>query len=125
MNTKQEYAFEMLRVWQAARKLTKSIYLTTSNFPQHEIYGLTSQCNRAVVSVAANLAEGSSRQGRKDQAHFSEIAYGSLMELACLLILCQDLGMLSIDTEQVLRGTIEEVSVQLNALHRSQRSRAT
>jgi len=53
------------------------------------MYGLVSQCNRAVVSVAANLAEGSSRQSGKDQAHFSEIAYGSLMELACLLILAK------------------------------------
>src|ERR1700722_9117877 len=94
MNTRHEYPFEKLRVWQAARELAKAIYLATSSFPQREIYGLTSQCNRAVVSVAANLAEGSSRRSRKDQAHFSEIAYGSLMELACLLILSTDVGIL-------------------------------
>src|SRR2546428_3481736 len=94
MNTRQEYPFEKLRVWQGARELAKAIYLTTSKFPQREIYGLISQCDRAAVSVAANLAEGSSRQSRKDQAHFSEIAYGSLMELACLLILCKDIGIL-------------------------------
>ncbi len=123
MNTEQEYSFEKLRVWQTARKLAKAIYLTTSKFPQREVYGLTSQCNRAAVSVAANLAEGSSRQSRKDQAHFSEIAYGSLMELACLLILCNDIGILSEDSEQTLRRSIEDVSLQLNALHRSQRAR--
>ena len=124
MNTKPIYPFEKLRVWQAARALAKSVYLTTSKFPQREIYGLTSQCNRAAVSVAANLAEGSSRHSRKDQAHFSEIAYGSLTELACLLILCVDVGTLSAETEQSLRKSIEEVSAQLNALHRSQRARA-
>jgi four helix bundle protein len=123
MNPRQEYSFEKLRVWQAARVLAKEIYLATSKFPHREIYGLASQCNRAAVSVAANLAEGSSRQGRKDQAHFSEIAYGSLMELACLLILCDDVGILSKDSEQTLRNLIEEVSAQLNALHRSQRAR--
>ena len=123
MNARQEYPFEKLRVWQAARDLAKVIYAATSKFPQREIYGLTSQCNRAAVSVAANLAEGSSRQSRKDQAHFSEIAYSSLMELACLLILCQDIGILSADPEQTLRRSIEEVSAQLNALHRSQRAR--
>jgi four helix bundle protein len=111
-----------LRVWQAARHLSKAIYLATSKFPQKEIYGLTSQCNRAAVSVAANLAEGSSRRSRNDQAHFSEIAYGSLTELACLLILCRDVGVLSDDSEQELRRSIEEVSAQLNALHRSQRA---
>src|SRR5205807_6137184 len=125
MNTGQEYAFEKLRVWQAARVLARDIYLKTSKFPQREIYGLTSQCNRAAVSVAANLAEGSSRQSRKDQAHFSEIAYGSLMELACLLILCVDVGVVSEKVEASLRELIENVSPQLNALHRTQRARGS
>jgi four helix bundle protein len=123
MNSRQEYSFEKLRVWQAARKLAKVIYITTSKFPQREVYGLASQCNRAAISIAANLAEGSSRQSRKDQAHFSEIAYGSLMELACLLILASDVGILLENVEKDLRVSIEEISAQLNALHRSQRAR--
>jgi four helix bundle protein len=123
MKTRQQYPFEKLHVWQAARALAKETYFMTSKFPQREVYGLTSQCNRAAVSVAANLAEGSSRRSRKDQAHFSEIAYGSLMELACLLILSNDIGILSSDSEQVLRDSIEQVSSQLNALHRSQQAR--
>ena len=124
-NTNRQYSFGKLRVWQAARALTKAVYLITSKFPQREIYGLTSQCNRAAVSVAANLAEGGSRQSRKDQAHFSEIAYGSLMELACLLILCVDVGVVSQQEEVTLRKSIEDVSAQLNALHRTQRARGS
>jgi four helix bundle protein len=84
------------------------------------MYGLTSQTNRAAVSVAANLAEGSSRTSRKDQAHFSQIAYGSLMELACLLIVAVDLEILLPDQEAKLRNEIEAVSRQLNALRTSQ-----
>ena len=124
MNPPQQYSFERLRVWQAARELAKQVYLSTANFPQRELYGRTSQCNRAAVSVAANLAEGTSRQSRKDQAHFSEIAYGSLTELACLLILAKDVGVLSGTSEAFLRGAIEHVSAQVNALHRSQRARS-
>lgn len=123
MNSRQEYSFEKLRAWPAARKLAKAIYIATSKFPQREVYGLTSQCNWAAISTTADLAEGSSRQSRKDQAHFSEIAFGSLMELACLLILSKDIGILSEDSEKSLRESIEEVSAQLNALHRSQRAR--
>ena len=89
MNPSQQYPFEKLRVWQAARLLAKQVYLVTAIFPQSERYGLISQCNRAAISVAANLAEGTCRQSRKDQAHFSDIAYGSLTELACLLILAK------------------------------------
>ena len=125
MNTRRTYPFEKLRVWQSARQLAREIYLVTAKFPQREIYGLTSQCNRAAVSVAANLAEGSSRRSRKDQAHFSEIAYASLMELACLLVLGSDLGILTHEIEQTLRNAIEQLSLQLNALHRSQRVRVT
>lgn len=123
MDRKHEYGFEKLRVWQSARALAKTIYLTTATLPKHEIYGLISQCNRAAVSVAANLAEGSARRSRKDQAHFSEIAYGSLMEVACLLIICMDVGLLSPEAEATLRVEIEDLSMQLNALHRSQRAR--
>jgi hypothetical protein len=57
MNPQQQYAFEKLRVWQAARDLAKRVYVARANFPQRDLYGLTSQCNRAVVSVAANLAK--------------------------------------------------------------------
>ena len=124
MNPQQQYSYEKRRVCQFARELAKQVYLATANFPQRELYGLTSQCNRAAVSVAANLAEGTSRQSRKDQAHFSEIAYGSLTELACLLILAKDVGVLSENSEADLRGGIEHVSAQLNALHRSQRARS-
>ena len=105
MKIPHQYPFEKLRVWQAAREIGKQVYLTTSTFPRSEIYGLTSQCNRAAVSVAVNLAEG------------------SLMELSCLLVISSDLGMLSADSEQQLRSSIEQLSRQLNALHRSQRSR--
>jgi four helix bundle protein len=124
MNTRQEYAFERLRVWQAARELAREIYLKTSKFPRREIYGLTSQCNRAAVSVAANLAEGSSRRSRKDQAHFSEIAYGSLMELACLLIVCNDIRICRRIPNELCGIRSRKVSLQLNALHRSQRAGA-
>src|SRR5438067_11164993 len=110
MNSRTKYPFEKLRVWQSARKLARTVYKTTSRFPPREMYGLVSQCNRAAILVAANLAEGSSRQSRKDQAHFSEIAYGSLMELACLLVLSVDVGLLPESTESVLRNSLERVS---------------
>ncbi len=123
MNPRREYSFEKLRAWQSARELAKAVYAATARFPHREVYGLTSQCNRAAISVAANLAEGSSRQSPKDQAHFSEIAYGSLMELACLLILASDVAVLPAEIELKLRESIETLSAQINALRRSQRSR--
>src|SRR5690348_548142 len=106
MNPRHQYSFEKLRVRQSARELARAVYLTTSKFSSSERYGLISQCNRAATSVAANLAEGSSRRSPKDQAHFSEIAYGSLMELACLLVLSCDIGVLSFEAEDKFRSRI-------------------
>jgi four helix bundle protein len=120
MPTRHVYPFEKLRVWQSARALVKGVYQITKTYPCSEIYGLTSQTNRAAVSVVANLAEGSSRTSRKDQAHFSQIAYGSLMELACLVIVAVDLEFLEVDQESTLRAEIEAVSRQLNALRSAQ-----
>ncbi|MEY2499958.1 MAG: hypothetical protein QOI07_292 [Verrucomicrobiota bacterium] len=120
MPTRHVYPFEKLRVWQSARALVKGVYQITKTYPRSEIYGLTSQTNRAAVSVVANLAEGSSRTSRKDQAHFSQIAYGSLMELACLVIVAVDLEFLEVDQESTLRAEIEAVSRQLNALRSAQ-----
>jgi four helix bundle protein len=120
MSSRHVYPFEKLRVWESSRRLVGSVYKATRAFPRSEMYGLTSQTNRAAVSVAANLAEGSSRTSRKDQAHFSQIAYGSLMELACLLVLAVDLGFLSSAEESNLRLEIESVSRQLNALRATQ-----
>jgi four helix bundle protein len=122
MATRHVYPFEKLRVWQAARTLIKKIYRTTKAFPRSEVYGLTCQTNRAAISVAANLAEGAARTSRKDQAHFSQIAYGSLMELACLLIVAVDLEYLTSEREIILREEIEVISRQLNALRSTQLS---
>ncbi|MDD2229247.1 MAG: four helix bundle protein [Candidatus Cloacimonetes bacterium] len=74
-------------MWQNARKLVQKIYCLTKTLPAGERFGLTSQIQRAAVSVSSNIAEGASRKGYKDQAHFYQIAYASLMEVLCQLIL--------------------------------------
>ena len=57
-----------------------------------EIYGLTSQLNRAAVSVPSNLAEGYGRGGR-DYERFVGLAYGSLLELETQAELAQRIGL--------------------------------
>ena len=81
---------------------------------------MISQLNRAAVSVPTNLAEGSGRTSKKDQAHFSHLAYSSLMECMNLLILADDLHLLSGEVLQQQRIEIASLSAQLNALHQSQ-----
>ncbi len=110
------FAFEKLEVWQESRLLVKEIYSITEQFPEKEKYGLISQIKRASVSVSSNLAEGASRTSLKDQAHFYQIAYSSLIEVLNQLILSVDLTFLSVEEYHKLRLHIEKISNQLNAL---------
>ena len=124
MSSQHTFPFEKLRVWQDSRVWLRGICSLTRKFPEGEKYGLTSQLTRAAVSVPTNLAEGSGRISKKDQAHFTHIAYASLMECMNLLILAGDQKFLSEADLKSQRSAIAGLSAQLNALHQSQRVRA-
>lgn len=113
------YSFEKLLVWQQSRVLTKEIYLITKSFPEDERFGLTSQLRRASVSVCSNLA-GRSRNSFKDKARFTEIAYGSLMEILNQLILSLDLTFITQNEYDQSRIKVEEIGNMLNGLKKSQ-----
>ncbi len=87
--------FEYLEAWQNAIKLAKKIYLLTKKYPKEEIFSLTNQMRRAVISISSNIAEGSSRKSVKEFIYFLEIALGSLNELESLLILSFELKYIS------------------------------
>jgi len=112
--------FEKLQVWYLAKDFAKQVYAVTKGFPNEERFGLVSQINRAAVSVMSNVAEGSSRASRKDQAHFSQLAYSSLMEVACQLQLAQELGLYDEEAYGTLRAQLLELSAKINALRRYQ-----
>lgn len=117
------YSFEKLETWTDARKLVKWIYEATSKFPPEEKFGLVLQLRRAAISVVSNLAEGSARVSAKDQAHFSQIAYSSLIEILNQLIIAQDLNFISQETLKDGRLRIDEISNKISALRKSQLSR--
>src|ERR1700730_17199587 len=70
-----------LVAWQKALDLCEAIYQTSSHFPQHEVYGLTSQIRRAAVSVPSNIAEGAGRITRGEFVQAVGYARGSLFEI--------------------------------------------
>ena len=117
------FGFRKLQVWQMARDLVLEIYRLTQTYPSEEKFGLVSQINRAAISVVSNLAEGSGRASRKDQAHFTQISYGSLMELACQLEISKELGFIEEDSWNALNEKMKIVADKLSALRRSQLSR--
>ena len=78
-----KFQFEKLNVWNESRSLVVKVYKLLDLFPNVEQYALCSQLRRAVISVPSNIAEGNSRIAIKEQIHFTEIAFSSLMEVYC------------------------------------------
>jgi four helix bundle protein len=119
----RKFYFENLDVWQKGRILIKDIYRLSQKFPSEERFGMSSQIRRAVVSINCNIAEGNSRHTGKDQARFTEIAYGSLLETLNLLIVATDLEYLTEPEVLEIRPLIQEIGNKLNALRETQLKR--
>lgn len=114
------FSFERLETWQLSKEFVIQIYNITSKFPSNEKFGLVSQINRAAVSVPSNLAEGTSRTSSKDQAHFSQLAFSSLMEVICQLTIAYELKFIDQDDYSNIRKFAEEISNKINSLRNYQ-----
>ena len=83
--------FKDLKIWKVAIELVKKAYKVSSKLPKEEMYGLTSQIRRAVISIPSNIAEGTGRDDDKEFQRFLDYAIGSLFELETQIILSKDL----------------------------------
>ncbi|MCA9219089.1 MAG: four helix bundle protein [Planctomycetales bacterium] len=116
--------FRRLQVWTKAHELALEIYKITEQFPQSELYGLTSQIRRAAVSIASNIAEGAGRSTEVEFARFIEIAGGSASEVEYQLLLARDLHYLEANKCATLDGLVNEVKKMLYALSNTLRNKA-
>jgi four helix bundle protein len=108
-------SFHDLKVWHKAHQLTLDVYSASRGFPQHELFGLTSQLRRAATSIPANIAEGCGRDTRRDLLRFLHIAGGSASELEYELLLARDLTLLDERSYQDLADKVTEVKRMLHA----------
>ena len=111
-----KYSFEKLDVWQNAIELSTFVYTITKVFPDEEKFVLISQMRRAAISVASNIAEGTSRRTLKDKNYFIMVAYTSLMELLNQFIIANKLNYISKEVLNESRDKIGLISNQLNKM---------
>lgn len=111
-----------LEAWKRGMELAEAGYHATAAFPREEQFGLTSQMRRAAVSMVSNIAEGSARHGRAENAQFVSIAIGSASELDTQLELAKQLGFPSEAAWQRLDSTLSEVDRMLIGLAKYLRS---
>ncbi len=112
-------SFTDLDAWKEGHKMVLLVYSFTKSFPKEEIFGLTSQMRRCVVSITSNIAEGFSRQSFKEKVQFYYIAQGSVTELQNQLLIVRDIGLLSNENFQNVANQSVKVHKIINGLIKS------
>ena len=108
--------FKNLIVYQKSKELVKQVYALLKHFPDDERFALCGQMRRAAISVPSNIVEGMARMSSKDQKHFLNIAYSSLMELYAQLDIAHDLGYLSEEDFIKIETHIDEIDKMIVSL---------
>lgn len=116
------FAFEDLKIYQKALDLTDCVYDLTSKFPKAEMYGLTSQFNRAAVSIALNTAEGSGDTDLQFN-RFLQLADDSLRECVTCSTIAFRRSYITAEENQQIRIRLLELFKMIKSLQRYLKSK--
>jgi four helix bundle protein len=112
-----ERTFRKLNVWNEAMELVEEVYnKLLPMLPSMERFSLSSQSSRAVISIPANISEGSGRYSKKEFKQFLYNARGSLYELMTLLDIMARLKYISSDLQLRIENKLDRISGLLNGL---------
>lgn len=87
-----------------------------SKLPQEERYTYRDQIIRSSISIPSNIAEGSSRESRKDFKRFLRISLGSCFELETQLLLLEQNAIINAAFLKTASGYNDEVQKMLHSL---------
>lgn len=113
------YSHEKLMAYQKGLLLVKATFQITKDYKEHIPFFLHSQMTRSAVSYLSNIVEGVSRSSIKEKRRFIEIAYGSLVELDCQVVITQSIIPLKTPAFDDMRDQIEELIKITSGLKRS------
>lgn len=108
--------FQNLIVYQLSKELVKLVYAKIKGFPADERYALCDQLRRSVISIPSNIAEGMGRIAEKEQGHFINIAFGSLMEVLAQIDIAKDLDYITNEEYKQVESLVNEIGKMLSSL---------
>jgi four helix bundle protein len=109
-------SYRDLIVWQKGMDFCTDVYTATKAFPKEELFGLTQQVRRAVVSTPSNIAEGYGRGSTSEYVHFLRISRGSLFEAQTQLEIARRLEYISPSVLEPLNALSIEIEKMLNSM---------
>ena len=108
--------FKELIVWQKSMDLVDEVYALTKIFPKMEMYALTNQVRRAVVSVPSNIAEGFKRNTEMDFARFLSISAGSCAEVETQIYIAIRQKMINEEQAEIALSLCDEIGRMLGSM---------
>lgn len=117
-----KFNFEDLKVYQKALDFADFAFEIISKFPDKERYGLTSQFNRASISIALNTAEGS---GDTDsQFHrYLQVAEDSVRECVTCITIAFRREYINKEENNKARAMLLEILKMIRSLQRYLKSK--
>jgi len=113
------FRFENLDIWNLAIHFSNDIYRITEKFPRDELFGLSSQIKRAVVSISANIAEGSGSFSKRDFMVFLNYSIKSNMEVISELYIAKERKFISQEEFDLLYKKGEILIKKITAFKKS------
>ncbi|EKY18507.1 four helix bundle protein [Capnocytophaga genosp. AHN8471] len=110
--------YKDLIVWQRSMELAEEVYRLVKKLPKEELFALSDQIRRAVISIPSNIAEGYERNSTKEYIHFLSIAKGSKAELETQLLLCTKIHYLNNSDIEKSISLIQEIGKMINSLQK-------
>ncbi|MGO4709238.1 four helix bundle protein [Chryseobacterium sp. 2TAF14] len=114
-----KHNFKNSNIWKLSIELANDVYILTDVFPKSEEFGLKSQLRRCSVSVASNIAEGSSRSSNKDFNRFLEISLGSLYELQTQIIISSNRNYFELSKLEIIENKITELQRMVSGFQKN------
>ena len=114
--------YQNLIVWKKSMDLAKEVYSVVKLLPKEELYVLSDQIRRSVVSIPSNIAEGCGRESRPQMCNFLRIAKGSAAELETQLLLCKNIGYLKDENIEGPLALLSEISKMIRSLMYKEKS---
>ncbi len=118
------HKFRELIVWQRAIEFVTRVYTLIRDFPQHELFGLTSQLRRAATSVPLNIAEGAGSDSPNEFKRFLAIALKSTYETMTALELSIRLQYAKPDQVESPLSEADEIAAMIVGLSKSLQTRS-
>ena len=107
MKVGKRHNYKNLKIWGLGIEIVDDVFNLTATFPKDEKFGLTSQINRASISIPSNIAEGSSRSD-KSFSHFLDVSLGSSFELETQLLIAKKRNFITEQQFKLIEIKLEE-----------------